>query len=58
MTPAAGDRFTLRLAVTDDAGNVWSSTETDLLNEVAHPPDWEADERHAALCAGVAAAMR
>jgi hypothetical protein len=43
--PAADDRFTLRLAVTDTAGNVWSSTETDLLNEVAfHPPDWAADE--------------
>jgi len=44
-TPAADDRFTLRLAVTDAAGNVWSSIETDLLNEIAfHPPDWEADE--------------
>ena len=43
--PATDDRFTLRLAVTDAAGNVWSSAETDLLNEVAfHPPDWAADE--------------
>ena len=45
MTPAADDRYTLRLVVTDAVGNVWSSTETDLLNQVAfHPPDWEADE--------------
>ncbi|MBP8949638.1 MAG: hypothetical protein KBG73_12420, partial [Candidatus Promineofilum sp.] len=42
---AADERFTLRLAVTDDAGNVWSSQELDLLNEVAfHPPDWTADD--------------
>ena len=42
---AVDDRFTLRLAVTDAAGNVWSSTEIDLLNEVAfHPPDWATDE--------------
>jgi hypothetical protein len=42
---AVDDRYTLRLAISDAAGNVWSSTETDLLNEVAfHPPDWEADE--------------
>jgi len=45
LAVAAGDRYTLRLAVTDAAGNVWSATETDLLNEVAfHPPDWAADE--------------
>ena len=45
LAAAEGDRYTLRLAVTDAAGNVWSSTETDLLNEVAfHPPDWESDE--------------
>lgn len=43
-TPAEMQRFTLRLAVTDAAGNVWSSQETDLLNEVAfRPVDWEAD---------------
>ena len=45
LAVAEGDRYTLRLSVTDDAGNVWSSLELDLLNEVAfHPPDWAADE--------------
>ena len=46
LSPLATDEhFTLRLAVSDDAGNVWSSLELDLLNEVAfHPPDWAADD--------------
>ena len=43
--PPAGDRYTLRLAVTDEAGNVWAAQETQLLNETAFfPPDWPADE--------------
>ena len=45
LTPAAGDRYTLRLAVADDAGNVWAAQESELLNEVAfYPPDWPAGE--------------
>ncbi len=43
--PAASDRYTLRLVIADDAGNVWTSQETDLLNEFYfHPPDWETDD--------------
>jgi len=42
---AANDRYILRLVIADDAGNVWTSQETELLNEVYfHPPDWETDE--------------
>lgn len=38
-------RYTLRLAVADDAGNVWAAQEMDLLNETAfYPPDWPTDE--------------
>ena len=45
VPPAAGDRYTLRLAVVDEAGNVWAAQEMDLLNEVYfYPPDWSADE--------------
>ncbi|CUS02562.2 membrane protein of unknown function [Candidatus Promineifilum breve] len=43
--PAADERFTLRLAVQDTAGNVWVAQEADLLNDVAFfPPDWATDE--------------
>ena len=43
--PAEMGRYTLRLAVTDAAGNVWSSLETELVNEVAfRPADWQASE--------------
>ncbi len=42
---AADERFTLRLVIRDDGGNVWATQESDLLNEVAfYPPDWLADE--------------
>ncbi len=42
---AADERFTLRLAVQDTAGNVWTAQEADLLNDVAFfPPDWATDE--------------
>jgi hypothetical protein len=42
---AADERFTLRLVIRDDSGNIWATQESDLLNEVAfYPPDWLADE--------------
>jgi len=45
VAPADAGGYTLRLAVTDEAGNVWSSLETELVNEVAfRPADWPASE--------------
>ena len=45
VAPADAGRYTLRLAVTDDAGNVWSSLEAELVNETAfRPADWPAGE--------------
>ncbi len=42
---AADERFTLRLVVRDDSGNLWAVEENDLLNEAAFfPPDWPTDE--------------
>lgn len=38
------ERYLLRVAIGDTHGNVWSATETDLLNEVYFfPADWESD---------------
>lgn len=46
LAPAApDDRYTLRLAVVDTAGNDWAAQESELLNEVYfYPPDWPVDE--------------
>jgi hypothetical protein len=38
------ERFVVRLAVVDEAGNVWAASEYDLLNENYHfPADWDED---------------
>lgn len=39
------ERFILRIVISDEAGNIWASHETDLLNEVYFfPPDWTEDD--------------
>lgn len=38
------DRFSVRLTVVDEAGNIWATSENDLLNEVYfYPHNWERD---------------
>jgi 4-amino-4-deoxy-L-arabinose transferase-like glycosyltransferase len=46
VAPLADDeRFTLRIVIQDEAGNVWAAQEAELLNDVAfYPPDWASDD--------------
>ena len=44
-TLADDERFVLRIVINDDQGNVWSTHETPLLNEIYFfPPDWFNDD--------------
>lgn len=46
LVPLADDeRFTVRLTVVDEEGNIWAASENDILNEVDfYPANWELDQ--------------